>query len=148
MNKETKVFIATPISGFNNQSIYNRYRTNILKLIDILYKMNFKVISEIERINEIGCYDSPNKSVKNDFNNIKECGYFIIVHPYKMQTSSLIELGYACALEKKIIIIANKNDLPYLALGFEDYSSSIKIINIDSINEIDYDLVIKILYSL
>lgn len=47
-----------------------------------------------------------------------------------MQTSTFIELGYAVAKGKNIIIIIGEKDmLPYLALGLSKYSSNIKIIS-------------------
>lgn len=49
-----------------------------------------------------------------------------------MQTSTFIELGYAVAKGKNIIfiiIIGEKDMLPYLALGLSKYSSNIKIIS-------------------
>jgi nucleoside 2-deoxyribosyltransferase len=52
-----------------------------------------------------------------------------------MQTSTLIELGYAVAKEKKIIVIGKTDILPYLALGLSKYSSDIKILPYSELNE-------------
>ena len=54
--------------------------------------------------------------------NLSNC-IFIIHHPKRLQTSTFIELGYALALKKIIIIISSPRDLPYLANGIVDFES-------------------------
>ena len=60
-------------------------------------------------------------------------------------TCSLIELGYAFALEKRIIIIGSKENLPYLAIGITDYSDNANLIDVDNIGDDDY---LKVLHLL
>jgi nucleoside 2-deoxyribosyltransferase len=111
-----KIFLAAPISGFDNIDEYKEYRNRVILLIKELRKL-FCVCSELEKVDNIETYDSPEKSVKKDFQAIEDSDVFLLLHPHKMQTSSFIELGYAYALNKKILIIAEKEELPYMALG-------------------------------
>ena len=134
MNK-IKIFLAAPISGFADEAEYRKNRENLLKLIDKL-SVKFQVYSEISNIGSLASYDEPGESVIKDFNEIKESDIFIMYHPMNMQTSTLIELGYAVAKEKKIIIIGNTDILPYLALGLPKYSLNIKIISSSELNQI------------
>lgn len=127
MNK-IKIFLAAPISGFKDEVQYKKNRENLLNLINRL-NTKFQVFSEISYIGSLASYDEPGESVIKDFGKICESDIFIIYHPMNMQTSTFIELGYAVAKEKKIIIIAKTDILPYLALGLSKYSSDIKIIS-------------------
>lgn len=133
MNK-IKVFLAAPISGFKNQLQYKETRKNLLNFIDALNE-NFELYSEILNIGSLDSYDEPGQSTLNDFGKISEADVFIIYHPMNMQTSTLIELGYAVAKHKKIIIIAEPVVLPYLALGLSKYSVDIKNIPCSKLND-------------
>lgn len=139
MNKKI-VFLATPISAFPEKKEYENYRTNIMNLVKIL-KLNCNVYSEIEHVSNENDYDSPVISANNDLKKIDECDIFIFHHPAKMQSSTLFELGYAFAMKKDIIIISNKNDLPYLCKGLIEHNNVCfipnSIINIQTINLIN-----------
>lgn len=144
MNR-TKIFLAAPISGFSSKTQYTFYRENVCMLIDALTD-KYEVYSEIDEISSVKSYDTPIDSLEKDFKAIKDADIFVLLHPMRMQTSSLIELGYACALKKKLLIVGEKEDLPYLALGLKKpnynaltiYSSEIssKMIK-DIINALD-----------
>ena len=130
-----RVFISTPISGFSTQNDYLSYRRKVLKLIEFLRANDYEVCSEVESISSEDKYDSPAKSVKDDFESIERNDFFILLHPARMQTSSLIELGYACAKNRKIIAVGKKNDFPYLVIGFADYNSNARIIETEDLDE-------------
>lgn len=142
MNK-IKIFLATPISGLKSDD-YSTYRSVLLHLVERL-KAKYEVYSELERVSDMSCYDSPEKSVMEDFRRIKEADIFLLHHPARMQSSTLIELGYACSQEKKIIIVGNKTDLPYLALGLP--SAQLNTVIIETL-EIDSDIIEKILQTI
>lgn len=142
MNK-IKIFLATPISGLKNHD-YSAYRDVLLHLVERL-KEKYEVYSELEHISDIKCYDSPEKSVIEDFRRINEADIFLLHHPARVQSSTLIELGYACAQEKEIIIVGNKTDLPYLALGLP--ASPLNTIIIETL-ELDADTIEKIFQTI
>lgn len=125
MNK-LKIFIATPISGFQNEDQYTLYRKSVLSLIKELVN-DYEVHCELQEISDKSSYDTPQDSLKKDFDAIEKSDIFILLHPMRMQSSSLIELGYACALKKKLLIVGANNDLPYLVNGLiePDYNSII-----------------------
>lgn len=141
MNK-IKIFLAAPISGFGDEEKYSAYRKKLINFINSL-KNAYVVYSEIEKIDDTDSYDKPGESAIEDFSNISNSDVFILFHPAHMQTSSFIELGYAIAKNKKIIIIADLKDLPYLALGLEEFSSSVKIIQSSEISEQTIDIALK-----
>lgn len=125
---EIKIFLAAPISAFKNEQEYKANREKILALINKL-SVSFCVCSEISNIGSFSSYDDPGESALKDFKEIDEADVFIMYHPIKMQTSTLIELGYAVAKEKKIIMIAKPHTLPYLASGLDRFRADIKIIS-------------------
>ena len=129
-----KIFLAAPISAFKNEAEYIRNQKDILSLISKL-DAKFQVYSEILNIGTLSLYDEPGESVIKDLNEIDLSDVFIIYHPMNMQTSTFIELGYAVAKGKKIIIIGKMDDLPFLILGLSKYSSDIKIIPSSELGE-------------
>ncbi len=139
MNK-LNIFIAAPISGFSDENQYLKYRNGVLKMIEILRKEHV-VFSEIENFEKLDSYDDPGKSALEDFNKISNSDVFILMHPSKMQTSALIELGYALAHKKNIIIVSRKKYLPFLTLGLCDVMENVKLIETidvsdETINEV------------
>ena len=128
-----KIFLSTPISAFGTNHDYNEYRQQVLNFISVLRERNI-VYSEIEGICELNYYDKPSIALSKDLNIIDESEVFVIHHPFRMQTSTLIELGYAVALNKRIIIVGNRKDLPYLALGLPEKTSNAFIIDTSSLS--------------
>ena len=128
-----RIFLAAPISGCEDEAEYLIFRKKAIELIDEL-KKRYIVMSELESVEEVGTYDSPEQSVAKDFGNIDEADCFMLLHPRKMQTSSFIELGYAYALGKPALIIAHPENLPYMALGLNNEKTSVLILNPDDKN--------------
>lgn len=109
-----RIFLATPISSLKDHDEYVKYRKNVLKLLASL-RVEHDVICEIDGIKEANCYDSPHESFIKDFRAIFESDAFILHYPFSTPTSALVELGYALALNKRIIIITpDRSKLPYL----------------------------------
>lgn len=128
-------FLAAPISAFVDEDEYKEYRVKVLKLIAFLRANLIVVYSEVEKINQNSTYDSPGQSVIDDFSKICESDFFVMLHPKRIQTSTLMELGYAYALNKKIIIVGAKDTLPYLALGLPEINDNTIIIESLDIND-------------
>lgn len=123
-----KIFLAAPISGFDTAHEYTKFHQEVISLISELRK-DFSVFSELERIESAENYDSPEQSVKEDLRLINGADMFVLLHPKKMQTSSLIELGYAYALKKNILIVSDKKNLPYMALGLKNSNNEVEILS-------------------
>ncbi len=128
------VFISSPISSFNSQE-YKKYKSHVLQLIDQI-KQNHYVFSEIETIKDIADYDQPCDSICIDFDQIKKSDYFIMYYPFALPTSSLIELGYALAIDIPVIIVTPSiKCLPYLAQGIKGINSTSTIIETKVLDE-------------
>jgi len=121
------VFIATPISGFEDENEYGIFRRNIKTSIRRLSKKMI-IISELINISDATAYESPAMSVEIDLKNIENSSYFVLIYPRKTPTSALIELGYALAKKKKILILTkNQETLPYMLKKIDNVYSNIKI---------------------
>lgn len=132
--RKYKIFLATPVSGFQNESQYASYRKSVLSLIDALSE-RYTIHAEIQEITGTELYNTPEESLRMDFAAINEADVFILLHPMRMQTSSLIELGYACALKKKMLIVGETGNLPYLVFGLTAPEYNASIIHTSTVNE-------------
>ena len=72
----------------------------------------------------------------------------MLLHPARMQTSSLVEFGYACAFNKKKLVVAKKLDLPFLIIGYAEDNDSARIVNTSIKDKNSYTLIIKALDEL
>jgi hypothetical protein len=121
------VFIATPIASFTDKKEYNSFRIKIKALAKKLQK-NVNVISKILNISNASNYDPPSLSAKNDFRDIDNSSFFVLIYPQQMPTSALVELGYALALKKKILILTVSQDvLPYMLKELDEAYSNVQI---------------------
>ena len=136
------IFLAAPISGFHDDKLYNTCRTGLMDLITVLQR-EYNVYSELISIDSLDSYDDPGIAIKRDLEMIDNSDFFIIYHPCYMQTSTFIELGYAIAKRKRIIVIGKKDSLPYLSLGLLSYDCRTTIIDSSELNESTNELVIK-----
>ena len=94
--KKKRVFLATAMTGFRSGEVYAAYREKLLVLIHALEE-KYEVYSEMQRAPSEESFESPEKAVQDDFHEIEVSDYFLMLHPCRMQTSTLMELGYACA---------------------------------------------------
>lgn len=143
--EKLSVFVAVPISSCEDGEEYSRLRTNIIELLNVLRREEFQVFCEVEQIVDENAYEPPGDTVRKDFGKIDECQVFVLIHPRKIQTSTLIELGYAYAKEKKIIIVGRKADIPYMAQGFPDVRDNATIIDSETIDNTTINKIIELL---
>lgn len=123
-----KLFIATPISTFSDPEEYNAYKKTVVKLVSTLREKHV-VSCEIDEIESEAQYDSPKDSFNKDYSAISKCDTFILHYPSPSPTSALIELGFAIALNKMIIIITpNRSKLPYLVQTLDEVGNNYCII--------------------
>lgn len=137
MNK--KVFLASPIAGFDNENEYFLYREQMRK-ISLTLLRNLKkssIYGAFLSVSDFNSYDPPEISALNDIQHLEEVDYFILFYPTKVATSALTELGIALGLNKQILIITpNKQILPYMVQGLPSLKNkSVKIIEKDIVNE-------------
>ena len=115
-----KLFLATPISTFSDPEEYNAYRKTVVQFVSALRKEH-TVSCDIDGLETQTQYISPKDAFHRDFSAISDCEAFILHYPAPTPTSALIELGYAIASNKTIIIITpNRSKLPYLVQTLDE----------------------------
>lgn len=123
-----KIFLATPIAGFESDDKLIEYKKSIAKLIFAL-RAQHEVWAEADKISSMKEYDTPQYSLQLDMSQIAESDVFLLHYPQKIVTSALFELGIAVALRRKIIIIVPKKEiLPFLVQGISEIVKNAYII--------------------
>ena len=128
------IFLATPISAFTDPTEYDAFRQNVIRLIAALHD-RYSVYCEIERVADSDDYDTPAEAVIKDFGKIDESDIFMLVHLKKCQTSAFMELGYAYARGKEIVLVGPKEALPYMALGLDVPGHTARMIEVERLDD-------------
>lgn len=129
-----RIFLATPISAFTDPAEYDAFRQNVIRLIAAL-RDRYSVYCEIERVADSDDYDTPVEAVIKDFGKIDEADIFMLVHLKKCQTSAFMELGYAFARGKEIVLVGPKDALPYMALGLDVPGHTARMIEAERLDD-------------
>jgi len=78
-------------------------------------------------------HQPPKVAAKIDFDALDKSRNFLLIYPEKLPTSALIELGYAIAANKNIVMCSdNVHTLPFLARGFNEAFENICFVEYDT----------------
>lgn len=109
------LFVATPISAFSGEADLRSFKHRFVQFIEVVRSQlpDVEIFSEVLDIDSQEDYDDPASSAVKDFASIERCSHFMLVYPSPTASSALIELGFALALEKPVLVIAESlDDLP------------------------------------
>ena len=115
MLKKNKIFIASPMASVGEEA-YAKIRKDVLELKRTLEEeCGFDNVyypgQDLEGVNWDGIEDA----TRYDFEQLKESEHYILIFPERATSSILVEVGYAIALSKNILIFTNGRDLlPYM----------------------------------
>jgi len=124
------LFVSSPMAAFETDGEFKSSRDAIFDVVRGVKKScNFESVfyagTEIESFKD---FDSADLSVIDDYDAAYNCKYFLLFYPKKLVTSALIELGWAMAFKKPIIIFyKNKDDLPFLMKHLDSAYRNIKL---------------------
>ena len=113
-----KIFLSTPISAFESDDDYKKFRLWLLNAIEEIEKNSNveSVFCVAQKVGSINSLDEPTESLKTDIEELESSSVFILFYPKKICTSALIELGFAVAKKINILIISpNRGILPFMA---------------------------------
>ena len=120
------VFIATPILAFQREE-YKKFREK-LKVLAGKISEHVTVVSAALTVSDFLAHNTPALSATQDFNDIENATHFILIYPRAVPTGALVELGYALALKKKILILATDRELlPHMAKELDDVFFDVQI---------------------
>lgn len=133
--KRNTIFVSAPMSSINSDK-YNILRTSMLSIIDSLKRIGFKeVYCPLTDIESPDRFDGKTKAIKNNFPLMKQVDSMLVIYPWKIASSSLVEMGYGIALSKKMVIFYNEG-LPYIMDEAGNSISNIKTYPFSSYDEI------------
>lgn len=126
--KRNKVFIGAPMDSVSPSS----YKTNwvdALKLKTVLLEeCGVKDIFYPGETLESGDFDGQEKSIRKNFIILKESEHYLFLYPEKAASSTLMEIGYAIALSKNMIIYTkSRSELPFMLQHADKVIANLKI---------------------
>lgn len=110
-------FLAAPMASHTSDAEYKRDREDMNEIVDAMEKeCGFtSVFYAGKHIPTSKQFDAADISVKNDYEALRSSRRFVLVYPFKLASSVLVEAGMAIALKKPTIIFArDRNELPFL----------------------------------
>ena len=114
--KKGKVFVGVPMASADD-SEYPEYKTCALEVKQSLldYAGAKEVYCPSETIPDRGKFDGYRKAIRKDFQVLKESEHYVFIYPRNINSSILVEMGYAIALSKNTTIFAkNVEELPFM----------------------------------
>ncbi|WP_251861488.1 nucleoside 2-deoxyribosyltransferase domain-containing protein [Clostridium sp. Marseille-Q2269] len=117
MNK--RVFLAAPFKGTikkNTSIMEDQEKSKIKNLILFLEEKGWVVDNAHKREKWGENFMSPDQCTKLDYNAIKECDLFIAFPGLPVSPGTHIEIGWASAMGKKIIILLSEKEENYAYL--------------------------------
>jgi hypothetical protein len=115
--KEGSVFVGAPMASIGNDIDYAVHRDGMINIIDAIEICCDRVEcywagKNIAREKD---FHGEQTALSIDLSELKSSSACVFVYMEKIVSSVIVEIGYAIALNKKIIIFCrNKDDLPYL----------------------------------
>lgn len=140
------VFVSTPISSFGLDEFekFKIFCQSLQRRLAVRFPEK-RIYCAALSVASQGSFDDPGESVLRDFSEIEKCSLFILLYPVKIASSSLIELGYAVAKKKKILMIApDRTILPFMAQGLDIAREGVKISEMNPISGEAMDLIVKV----
>lgn len=138
------VFLSAPMASFKDDSEYQPFRTDVLKVIHALRDCGLSVFCALEEIDSISQFDTHGISTHDDIAILQQTGSFLMLYPQKLATSALFEAGYALALGRpSLFFVRNEQDLPYLMQRLPEALTNVSIL--DSREWKTYEDIVKLL---
>lgn len=113
---QKSVFISAPMNSCESNDEYKTLRTHILKLKILLMKQGIsEVIYPADTIETKEDFDGEVSVINSNFCKLKSVKCLIAIYPTPIPSSVLMEIGYALALSKNIIVFTkNRRALPFM----------------------------------
>jgi len=124
------VFLSAPMASFNDDSKYQSFRTDVMKVIQGLRSIGLSVFCALEDIDSMSKFDTHGISTAGDIEVLQNSGHFVMLYPQKLATSALFEAGYALALGMpSLFFVRLEEDLPYLMQRLPEALTEVSILD-------------------
>jgi len=114
INKKS-MYISVPMESID-EAEYQNVQIFLQQLNQILRSLGYRTISpalEAESKSDFDYELGAVKAIKNNFRNLKQTEYILVIYPHSVASSLLLEIGYGIALTKCVVIF-HKEKLPYI----------------------------------
>lgn len=112
-----RVFIAAPMSGFEDEAQFRQNRFSVLEMIEHMsneYKPSDVYYAGKDIPNSTKFSGSSN-ALDRDIGELSHSDVFVLVYPRPVRSGVLVEAGYAIAAKMPtIIIVSSREHLPYM----------------------------------
>ncbi|WP_150051184.1 MULTISPECIES: toll/interleukin-1 receptor domain-containing protein [Methylomonas] len=130
LRPEYDVFLSAPMASFKDDSEYQSFRAEVLKVIHALDACGLSVFCALETIESMSMFDTHGVSTHDDLDIMKKSGSFIMLYPQRLATSALFEAGYALALGlPSLFFVRDEQDLPYLMQRLPEAVTHVSILD-------------------
>lgn len=117
--KKKKCFLAAPFKSLVDKTtskMEEREIKKILDLIEYLENKNFEVHNAHKRENWGQDFMTPDECTRIDFQQIRECDLFVAFPGNPASPGTHIEIGWASAFSKQIILLLENSEKDYAYL--------------------------------
>lgn len=129
------IYISVPMSSINEND-YRIFRQFVLKISKGLKKIGFtEVICPMIEIKDKSKFDGQTRAIKVNFEKMKQVDSMLVIYPYNLPSSVLVELGYGIALSKELVIFY-RSDLPYIVEKAGQIINHVKTYKYEKLNDI------------
>jgi nucleoside 2-deoxyribosyltransferase len=111
------VFLAAPMASHPSDADYKTDRAEMNRIVETMEKeCGFPSVFYAGKHIPTGKeFDAADISVKQDYEALRSSRRFVMVYPFKLASSVLVEAGMAIALKKPTLIFTrDRNELPFL----------------------------------
>lgn len=128
--KRGKIFVSVPMEGFLNNDDYKGAHEFSEKLSLKVQAQGKEIYCASCDINEPSKFESPVTGASEVFERIAQSKYFVLVLGKRVATGSLVELGFALAKNRRIVIFFKEGEdpetktLPWLIRGIDSLPKS------------------------
>ncbi len=132
------VFISAPMSGLSEEK-YIELRENVQTIKEILLNhCGFEWLRYVgDGIAATADFDGAVKALRENLRDIKQCEAMVVLYPDNIKSSVLLEIGYAIALSKRIVLFTkSKEKLPFMLTQADVAIPTLKIFEYRQFSEI------------
>jgi hypothetical protein len=136
------------MSGLRHHE-YKRHRDRSIRIVGILRDLyQSDVYFAGENIETTSDFDDPKTALLMDWLHLIEADKFILYYPDRVQSSVLIELGAALALQKPCIcLVRSRTDLPFLVRSASEIEENSNFPKVDIVQHNDFGSLVEYLNS-
>ena len=138
MVKRKSVFLSSPMASLEDDE-YEQFQDQMLRVQATIKKecKSKEVFYPGQNIEKVERFEGKQKAINKNFARLKECEYLLVIYPEALTSSVLVEIGYAMALSKKIIVfVRDRNNLPYILQEADKSIGNINMYTYTDVSEI------------